>query len=237
MTIHISAKEGEIAKFVLMPGDPLRAEIMAKKFLKDPKLVNTTRNMLMFTGTYKDLPVTIAASGMGNASMGIYSYELFNFYGVENIIRVGTAGAYNKDYEVYSIFNCIESYGESEFAKIVTGKDQKILPASKFLFETIEKTAQEVGITTLKGRAHASDVFYRSDDAIKLAQEQKLDVVEMETYALFSNAMKLNKNAAALFTISDNLITKVETTAEERQTKFDKMFELALETGLRIYQK
>ncbi|ATZ18413.1 purine nucleoside phosphorylase [Williamsoniiplasma somnilux] len=234
MTVHIEAKKGEIAKFVLMPGDPLRAEKMAKKFLKDPKLVNQVRNMFMYTGTYKGMKVTIAASGMGNASMGIYSYELFNDYEVENIIRVGTAGAYNKDFRPYSVFNTIESYGESDFAKIVTGKDDKILKSSKILFDAIEQTAKEIKMPIITGRAHASDVFYRSDDSLKLAKEKNLDVVEMETYGLFSNAIKLNKNAAALFTISDNLVTGEVTTSEERQNNFDKMFELALETALKF---
>ncbi|ATZ17169.1 purine nucleoside phosphorylase [Williamsoniiplasma luminosum] len=233
-TPHIEAKKGEIAKFVLMPGDPLRAKVMSEKFLENPKLVNKVRNMFMYTGTYKGMEITIAASGMGNPSMGIYSYELYNEYGVENIIRVGTCGAYNKDYRPYSIFNTKDSFGESQFAKIVTGKDEAILPASKQLYDAINQTAEELGIPMLHGRAHASDVFYRSDDSLKLAQEKHLDVAEMETYALFANALRLQKQAGALFTVSDNIVTGEVTTSEERQTKFVKMFEVALETALKF---
>lgn len=237
MTIHISAKPDQIAKFVLMPGDPIRAKVMAEKFLKNPVLVNTTRGMSMYTGTYKGMPVTIAASGMGNGSMGIYSYELFNDYGVENIIRVGSAGSYKEEYKNYSIFNAIDSFGENDFPKIVLGEDKHIIPATPELFKAIENTAKELKIPTIVGRAHSSDVFYRGDDQMGLAKKHNLGVVEMETFALFTNAHKLHKNAAGLFTISDNLVTGEKTSAEERQNKFDEMFHLALETGLRLSHK
>lgn len=237
MTIHISAKKDEIAKFVLMPGDPLRAKVMADKFLTDIKLVNVVRGMSMYTGIYKGISVTIAASGMGNGSIGIYSYELFNDYDVEHIIRVGSAGSYKKEYPIYSIFNSLESFGESDFAKIVLGVDQRIIPASKRLFDEIETVAKAMNIKTFSGRVHSSDVFYRGDDSLKLAKENNLEVVEMETFALFTNAKKLNKHAAALFTISDNLVTNEVTSAQERQDKFSEMFLLALETGWKIYHK
>ncbi|PPE05464.1 purine-nucleoside phosphorylase [Williamsoniiplasma lucivorax] len=233
-TPHIEAQVGQIAKFVLMPGDPLRAKVMAEKYLTNPKLVNRVRNMFMYTGTYKGVPITIAASGMGNASMGIYSYELFNDYDVDYILRVGTCGAYNKDYRPYSVFNTKDSYGESQFAKIVTRTHQEILPAAKEMFDTIAETAKELNIPLISGRAHASDVFYRSDNSLALAKEKHLDVVEMETYALFANAIKLNKKAAALFTVSDNLVTGEVTTSQERESKFTTMFELALETALKF---
>ncbi|ATZ16502.1 purine-nucleoside phosphorylase [Entomoplasma freundtii] len=236
MTIHISAKPGEIADFVLMPGDPIRAKVMADKFLQNPVLVNTTRGMAMYTGTYKGVPVTIAASGMGNGSMGIYSYELFQDYGVQNIIRVGTAGAYNPNYKNYAIFNSRDSFGESAYPKIVLGEDKEIIEATPKLFEAIEVTARDLNIPTITGRAHSSDVFYRGDDQMALAKTKGLDVVEMETYSLFTNAQKLHRNAAGLFTISDNLVTGEKTTPEERQNKFDEMFRLALETGVRLNQ-
>lgn len=237
MTIHINAKPGEIAKFVLMPGDPLRAKIMAEKFLVNPKLVNSIRGMSMFSGTYKGMPVTIAASGMGNGSMGIYSYELFNDYGVETIIRVGTAGAYRANLAPYSIFLGTESYGESNYAKIMTGHDTRLVAANPQLVKDVVKTAEELKIKLDLGRVHSTEAFYRKDDFLKTATAYQVDAVEMETFSLYVNAQALNKKAVGLFTISDNLITGEFTSAEERQNKMDKMFKLALETGVRYFKK
>lgn len=235
MTIHINAKKDEIAKFVLMPGDPIRAKVMAEKFLTNPRLVNTIRGMSMYTGLYKDMPVTIAASGMGNGSMGIYSHELFTDYDVDIIIRVGTAGSYRRDLPLYSIFLAAESYGESDFAKIVTGKRTRIVPATPSLIKGIEKTAKALNIKLEVGRTHSADVFYRQGDKKAFAKRNKLDVVEMEAFGLYSNAQALGKKSASLFTISDNLITGESTGADARQHKMDEMFKLALETGLRFY--
>lgn len=237
MTVHINAQLGDIAPFVLMPGDPLRAKDMAYTYLVGVRLVNDVRGMLMFTGTYRNVPITIAASGMGNGSMGIYSYELFQNYGVENIVRVGTCGAYKEDYELSSIFNCRESYDDGSFARVVLGSEQKMIPASTALFNLIAQVAEETGVPTLTGAAHCSDVFYRSDDVFAFAREHQLDVVEMETAALFTNALKLHKQAAALLTVSDNLATDVHATAGAREKEFSQMFELALEVGYRFYRR
>lgn len=237
MTIHINAKKDEIAKFVLMPGDPIRAKVMAEKFLTDPRLVNTIRGMSMYTGLYKNMPVTIAASGMGNGSMGIYSHELFADYDVDTIIRVGTAGSYRRDLPLYSIFLAADSFGESDFAEIVTGKKTQIVPATSSLIKAIENTAKDLNIKLEIGRSHSADVFYRKGDRLALAKQKKLDVVEMETFSLYSNAEALNKKSAGLFTVSDNLVSGENTTAEERQNKMDQMFKLALETGLRFHRQ
>lgn len=234
MTPHINAKKEEIASTVLMPGDPLRAKMIAEKFLTDVKLVNEVRNMFMYTGTYKGKQVTIAGSGMGCPSIGIYSYELFKFYDVNNIIRIGSAGSYVEGINVYDTYNVKDAFGESDYAKIAAGVDSRILPASKDLYELIQETANEVNIELKTGTAHSSDIFYRLGDSMQFAKENNLDVVEMESYALFANAIATNKQAACLLTISDSFVTNEATTAEERQNNFLNMIELALETALKL---
>lgn len=234
MTPHISAKKEEIAKVVLMPGDPLRAKKIAETYLTNVKLVSDVRNMFMYTGTYKGKKITVAGSGMGCPSIGIYSYELFKFYDVECIIRIGSAGSYKKDINVYDVYNVKEAFGESDYAKIAANIDSRVVPAGQEIFNLIEQTATEMHITTHKGTAHSSDVFYRYEDSLAFAAKHNLDVVEMESFALFANAIVTNKQAACLLTISDSFITKEVTTTEERQNNFMTMVELALETGVKV---
>lgn len=233
-TPHISANKEDIAKIVLMPGDPLRAKKIAETYLEDVKLVNEVRNMFMYTGTYKGIKITVAGSGMGCPSIGIYSYELFKFYDVDYIVRVGSAGSYNENINVYDIFNVKEAFGESNYAKIAANIDSNIIDAGKDLFNKIEEVAKKNDIKTHTGRCHSSDVFYRYEDSMVYAKENKLDVVEMESYALFANAIVTGKQAACLLTISDSFITREVTTAEERQNNFMQMIELALETALEL---
>lgn len=233
MTPHINAKKGEIAKTVLMPGDPLRAKFIAEKFLENVKLVNTVRNMFMYTGTYKGKEITIAGSGMGQPSIGIYSYELFNFYEVENIIRIGSAGSYKKDLGLYEIVLASEAYSEStSFSEHLFNEKMHVAQPSKKLNSKIEECAKKLKIKINEGRVHSSDVFYSSVPLSKRIETTQSLCVEMESYALFVTAKKLNKNAACLLTISDNLITKQETSSDEREKNFMKMMELALETIL-----
>ncbi|AVN64718.1 MULTISPECIES: purine-nucleoside phosphorylase [Mesoplasma] len=232
MTPHISAKKEEIAKTVLMPGDPLRAKKIAETYLENVKLVNEVRNMFMYTGTYKGIQVTIAGSGMGCPSIGIYSYELFNFYNVENIIRIGSAGSYKEEIKVYDVYNVKEAYGDSNYAKLAANIDDKVIKAGDKLYSLIEKIAKDKKVKTLTGRAHSADVFYRHDDITEFVKENNLDVVEMESVALFANAIKAKKQAACLLTISDNLVTKEVTTAEERQNNFMQMVEIALDVAV-----
>lgn len=230
MTPHISAKAGEIAKTVLMPGDPLRAKFIAEKFL-DPgyKLVSSVRNMFMYTGTFKGKPVTIAGSGMGCPSMGIYSYELFKFYDVENIIRIGSTGAYVKELPLYATLLATEAYADSpSYRKIMLGKASKIAKPSKKLNNLLIKSAEKQNIKLVSGRVHSSDVFYSPIPLQQRIDESQALAVEMESYALFTNAQVLGKNAACLLTVSDNLITKEETTPEERQLAFTDMMKVAL---------
>ena len=231
MTPHIEAKEGEIAKTVIMPGDPLRAKHIAEKFLKDAKLVNTVRNMLAYTGTYNGKEVTVMSSGMGMPSIGIYSYELYKFYDVENIIRVGSAGSYTKDLNLYDIVLVNGCYSESSFAKTQNGCEDNIMYANDTLNFYIKQAAEENNIHITLANVHSSDVFYKENDNYEeLYKKYGCMCVEMESFALFHNAKVLNKKAACILTISDNLVTQEKTTPQERQNSFDKMIELALKS-------
>ncbi|WP_025755719.1 purine-nucleoside phosphorylase [Mycoplasmopsis cricetuli] len=230
MTPHINAKKGEIAKIVIMPGDPLRAKFIAENYL-DPgyKLVNSVRNMFMYTGTYKGKPVTIAGSGMGCPSIGIYSYELFKFYDVDSIIRIGSAGSYLDNLKIYEVVLATEAYADGDaFRKIALGKEGQIAYPSQELNQEIIQVAKNLNIKLNLGRVHSSDVFYSAIPIEKRIELSKSVCVEMESYALFTNAEATGKKAACLLTISDNLITHEETNAVERQTSFTKMMEIAL---------
>ncbi len=231
MTPHIEASMGEIAKTVIMPGDPLRAKHIAEKFLKDAKLVNTVRNMLAYTGTYEGKEVTVMSSGMGMPSIGIYSYELYKFYDVENIIRVGSAGAYTKDLNLYDIVLVNGCYSESSFAKTQNGCEDNMMYANDTLNFYIKQAAEENNIHITLANVHSSDVFYKENDNYEeLYKKYGCMCVEMESFALFHNAKVLNKKAACILTISDNLVTQEKTTPQERQNSFDKMIELALKS-------
>lgn len=233
MTPHIEARKEDVASIVIMPGDPLRAKYIAGKYLENYQLINQVRGMLGYTGYYKDKRVTVMASGMGNPSMGIYSYELFKFYDVDTIIRVGSCGAYTKNLNLYDLILVEESFSISSYAFDQSGYEEKIIASSKLINEKIIKKASELNIDLNVGRIHCSDVFYKDNNPFKeMYEKQKCLAVEMETFALFHNAKTLNKEAACILTVSDNLETKEETTSAERQTSFTKMIELALESIL-----
>ena len=233
MTPHIESKKDEIAKVVLMPGDPLRARFIAETYLTDYKLVNQVRGMLGYTGYYKNKKVTILASGMGIPSMGIYSYELFKFYEVDIIIRVGSCGAYTKELNLYDLILVNESYSESNYAFIQNGYNKKGILASKKLTDKIFEIANKNKIEIKTGKVHCSEVFYQENNRYQeLYENQKCLAVEMETFSLFHNANLFNKKAACLLTVSDNLETRAITSSEERQLTFTKMIELALESIL-----
>ena len=231
MTPHNEAKKEDIAKTVLMPGDPLRAKFIAETFLEDYKLVNTVRNIFAYTGTYKGKKVTVMASGMGMPSIGIYSYELFKFYDVDTIIRIGSAGAYTDELNLYDVVLVDGSYSESTFAKTQAGEERNILYGNKEINEHIKEVAKRMNIDLHFHNIHSSDVFYKENDNFReLFDKYGCYAVEMESFALFHNANVLGKKAACLLTISDNLVTHAETTSEERQNSFKQMLELALES-------
>lgn len=232
-TVHNEAKKGEIAKVVLMCGDPLRAKVIADEYLKDVKLVNKVRNMFCFTGTYKGKKVSVMGSGMGMPSMGIYSYELFKFYDVDKIIRVGTCGAYSKDAKVGEVIlaegACTDSNYAHQFA--LPGTFSAIADFS--MLDKANKLAHEMEIKVNVGNVLTSDIFYQ-DDASSWKKWQRMGVlaVEMETYALYINAARQKKSALTILTISDNLATGEASSSEDRQNNFKKMMELALNVAV-----
>ena len=224
-TPHNAAQPGDIAKTVLMPGDPLRAKYIAETYLENPVKFNTVRNMFGYTGTYKGHKVSVMGSGMGMPSIGIYSYELYKFYDVENIIRIGSAGAYTDTLELYDLVLAESAWSESTFALAQAGKSGDIQYPSDSLNDVLENAAQKLNKHLTKARIHSSDDFYQKHGCV---------CVEMESFALFHNASILGKKAACLLTISDSLVTHAGASAEERQTSFNNMMEVALEATIQL---
>lgn len=235
-TPHISVEDKNlIAKTVLMPGDPLRAKYIADNFLEDVEQFNTVRNMFGYTGTYKGEKVSVMGSGMGMPSIGIYSYELFAFYDVEKIIRIGSAGSYTSDLKVFDVVLATDAWSESSYAKTMTGFEDEFISGSTSLNSIIKDCAKEQNIKLIENTIHSSDVFYRKnfDDFKRINKEKGCVCVEMESFALFANAQFLNKEAACLLTISDSLVTKEATTSEEREKKLNEMIIVALEAAIK----
>ena len=229
-TPHITAKEGDFAKTVLMPGDPKRAKFIAENFLEDAVLVNDVRGVNGYTGYYKGKRVSVMASGMGQPSIGIYSYELFKFYGVESIIRVGSCGSFHKDLHARDIIVAMGACTNGNYAS------QYKLPGTYSAiadFSLVEKAVAECkkkDVNFMVGNIFSSDTFY--DDANSGMEWAKMGVlgVEMESFALYCNAARLGKKALCMCTVSDSFIYPEEnTTAEERQNSFTAMMEIALE--------
>ncbi len=230
-TPHINAEKGDIAKTVLMPGDPLRAKFIADNYLENVKRFNTVRNMFGYTGTYQGKPISVMGSGMGMPSIGIYSYELYKFFDVERIVRIGSCGAYTDEIDLYDVLLATSAYSESSYAKVQSGTyDEAYTYPTKSLNDTLEKHASDLDIPIRKGVIHSSDVFYREnfDDYKTIYKEHNAIAVEMESFALFHNAKMTGKEAACILTVSDSLVTKEATSAEERQNAFTKMMEIAL---------
>lgn len=233
-TPHNTALKGQIAKTVLMPGDPLRAKKIAETYLENVVQFNDVRNMFGYTGTYKGHPISVMGSGMGMPSIGIYSYELYTQYDVERIIRIGSAGSYQAEVKVYDVVLADSAYSESSYASTAFGYPENVqLPSSELNAKLLE-AAQRLAIPVKTGCIHSSDCFYRAkgSDLSAVIRDKHLVAVEMESFALFANARYLNKQAACLLTISDSLVTHEETTPEERQNSFTKMMEIALQLAL-----
>ena len=240
-TPHINATPEDFAQTVLMPGDPLRAKFIAENFLTGAKLVNNVRGIQGYTGIYEGTPVSVMASGMGIPSIGIYSYELYNFFGVENILRIGSAGAMHADIRVRDIVMGMGACTNSHFA------DQYHLPGtfapicSYKMLKTCVDTAEEMRLRYHVGNLLSSDTFYNDtkdvpEGFMSQSSWSKMGVmaVEMEAAGLYMNAARAGKNALAICTISDHLITGESTTAEERQNSFTDMMELALKTAKKL---
>lgn len=228
-TPHINANIGDFAKTVIMPGDPLRSKFIAENFLKNARLVNNVRGVQGYTGEYEGVPVSVMASGMGMPSIAIYSYELFNFFGVENIIRVGSCGAMQKDIAVRDIViaqgACTNSNYASQF-----GANGTVAPICSYnLMRDAVELCEKMGVRYHVGNVLSSDIFY-NDNTDANAPFIKMGVlaVEMEAAALYLNAMRAGKNALAICTVSDHILTGEATTADERQSTFTQMMEVAL---------
>ncbi|AZA61215.1 purine-nucleoside phosphorylase [Chryseobacterium indoltheticum] len=235
MSVHISAKKGEIAKVVLQPGDPLRAKYIAENFLENAKLVSQTRGIFYYTGTYKGKEISVGASGMGFPSIGIYSFELYTEYEVDTIIRIGTCGGYSSDVKLFDILNVENAASESTYAKYAWGFEEEIFSHQGNIFDIINKTAEELSLKTKATNIHSSDIFYRKDPATPaIATKYNCPAVEMEAFGLFANAKHLGKNAATILTVSDIIPTKEFISADERETALKPMIELALEAALKV---
>lgn len=227
-TPHISAKEGDFAKTVLMPGDPLRSKFIAETYLENAELVNNVRGVHGYTGFYRGKRVSVMASGMGMPAIGIYAYELFNFYGVENIIRVGSAGAISPELPLRSIVIGMSASTNSNFAAQYALPGTLAPTASWKLVRAAAAEAERMGLIYKVGNILSSDTFY--DDAGRTLEWGKLGAlaVEMEAAALYLTAARAGKNALCVCTISDSLVTGEECTSQERQNTFTAMMELAL---------
>lgn len=234
-TPHNQAQKGDIAKNVIMPGDPLRAKFIAETFLENARLVNQVRNMFAYTGTYKGQELTVMASGMGMPSMGIYSYELFSEYGVEQIIRIGSAGAYVPELRVRDVVLAESAWSQSSFARVQSGYEGDTLTPDLELNQKLHEVAQKLDIPIKLVKVHSTDVFYcesNMEDYRELNRKYQCACVEMESFALFHNANVLGKKAACLLTISDSFPLKEEVSAQERQIAFTSMMKIALEACL-----
>ena len=232
-TAHIKATPAQIAKTVLMPGDPKRSELVAKKFLKDAVMFNDVRGVKGYTGTWKGVPVSVMASGMGMPSIGIYSYELYHGFGVENIIRIGSAGSMREDIKVRDIVlgmgACTDSAYGNQF-----GLDGSFAPICDYdlLAKSVE-IGKEKGFRTHVGNILSSDVFYDDNpDRNLLWRKMGVLAVEMEAAALYMNAARAGKRALAICTVSNSLVTGEELSADERETTFGEMIELALDVAI-----
>ena len=233
-TAHIESKLEDIAPIVLMPGDPLRAKYIAEKFLEDYKLVNSVRNMFGYTGTYKGKRVTVFASGMGIPSIGIYSYELFKFYNVEKIIRIGTCGSFNENIKLLDVILSTGAYCKSHFDELLDGIDIDFIQSSDEINRSIMNTAKVKGINLNVGKTITSDVFDLYCDSKAKFRDNFPDMnflgVEMEAFGLFYIAKKLDKEASCLMTVVDSLYDNRSLSSEEREKSLDEMITLALES-------
>ena len=233
-TVHNAANKGDIAKVVLMCGDPLRVKYIAENYLENPKLVNEVRNMYCYTGTYKGKEISVMGSGMGVPSIAIYSHELYTYYDVDTIIRVGTCGGYTEDVHVRDVVVATGACTDSNYASQLELNGIYSAIADFGLLRLTDEVCKEKGVHAHFGNILTSDCFYRENPNI-YHKWVKLGVlaVEMESYALYLNAAKFNKKAMTILTVSDNLATKEETSPAERQQGFNDAIEVALEVARR----
>lgn len=237
-TPHNQAQIGEIAKTVLMPGDPLRAQLVAEHYLENPVQFNSVRNMFGYTGTYKDKVISVMGSGMGIPSISLYAYELYKFYGVENIIRIGSTGTYKEELQLFDTILVDSAYSDSSYALVQSGDPEKIQYPTPELNDKLRNSAKELGIAIHEGRIMSSDVFYYDEkmleQANRIVKEYDILGAEMESFGLFATAKSLGKNAACILTVSDSIVNHVETTSQERQSNLLNMIRIALEASVTL---
>lgn len=233
MSLHIAASKGQIAESVLLPGDPLRAQYIAENFLEEPVRYTDIRNMYGFTGRYKGVPVSVQGSGMGMPSMGIYSWELITEYGVQNLTRIGTAGAFTDELELGDVFLALAASTDSNYQHAFEVPGQYSPSASWELIKKVYAASNETGIEFKAGNVVTCDVFYEFGDWWKKWAKMGVKAVEMETAALYMNAAYNNVNALSIISISDNFVTGAKSTVEERQNSFTNMMKLALEASVK----
>ncbi|WP_066299559.1 purine-nucleoside phosphorylase [Bacillus sp. FJAT-29937] len=233
MSIHIGAKENEIAETVLLPGDPLRAKYIAETFLENAKCYNEVRNMFGFTGTYKGHPISVQGTGMGVPSISIYINELMQSYNVQNLIRVGTCGAMQKDVKVRDVILAMSASTDSQMNRITFGGVDFAPTANFDLLKRAYDAGVEKGLQLKVGNVFTADMFYNDNSELEKWAKYQILAIEMETSALYTLAAKFNRKALSVLTVSDHILTGEETTAEERQTTFNEMIEVALEAAIK----
>jgi purine-nucleoside phosphorylase len=233
MSVHIGAKEHEIAETVLLPGDPLRAKYIAETFLEDVFCYNEVRGMLGFTGTYKGERISVQGTGMGVPSISIYINELMNSYGVQQLIRVGTCGAIQKDVKVRDVILAMSASTDSQMNRLTFGGVDYAPTANFELLKKAYDTGVEKGLNLRVGNVFTADMFYNDNAELEKWAKYGILGVEMESSALYTLAAKYGRKALSVLTVSDHIITGEETTSEERQTTFNEMIEVALETAIK----
>ncbi len=229
MTPHIESRKEDISDTVIMPGDPLRAKFIAEHYLEDARLINSVRNCLAYTGKYKGKEVTVFASGMGIPSIGIYAYELYKFYDVKKIIRIGTCGTYQKELNLFDLILVSSSVSESNFGKVFGNDDSEKVDSSAILNQKLIEASNLLNKHLSIGNIYCSEAFYSMNSTLSpLVSKYQCLGVEMESFALFHIAKQLNKEASCLLAVSDSVVSKEETTSEEREKGLTDLIEVAL---------
>lgn len=233
MSVHIGAKENEIAETVLLPGDPLRAKYIAETFLENATCYNEVRNMFGYTGTYKGKRISVQGTGMGVPSISIYINELISSYNVQNLIRVGTCGAIQKDVKVRDVILAMSASTDSQMNRLTFGGVDYAPTADFDLLKKAYDSGIEKGLSLKVGNVFTADMFYNDNSELEKWAKYQILAIEMESSALYTIAAKFNRKALSVLTVSDHILTGEETTAQERQTTFNEMIEVALEAAIK----
>ncbi len=233
MSVHIGAEENQIAETVLLPGDPLRAKYIAETFLEDAECYNEVRNMFGYTGTYKGKKISVQGTGMGVPSISIYINELMNSYNVQNLIRVGTCGAIQKDVKVRDVILAMSASTDSQMNRLTFGGVDYAPTADFDLLKRAYDAGENKGLNLKVGNVFTADMFYNDNSELEKWAKYQILAIEMETAALYTLAAKFDRKALSVLTVSDHILTGEETTSQERQTTFNEMIEVALEAAIK----